>query len=204
MNRTKDNIEVKQGNQEVRNKRKRKSLTLIPSAQQIQQAWDYVINRPNRRREKHRENHQCLFLLCWKAGLRVNEAINFDLSLQHTSPEYKDFYLLRGKGQKDRYVYIAPDLLKELKARNWKPKKDNVGRITFFEYLQRLKQEIALPANVEFAPHTLRRCFATHNAINGMPLAILQKYLGHAKITTTALYVKNSELSDLLKYKPII
>ncbi|PWU06727.1 MAG: hypothetical protein C5B43_01380 [Verrucomicrobia bacterium] len=52
-------------------------------------------------------------------------------------------------------------------------------------------------------PHTLRRCFATYNAINGMPLPVLQKVLGHSKISTTALYIKDSDLSNLVKFKPM-
>jgi integrase/recombinase XerD len=56
---------------------------------------------------------------------------------------------------------------------------------------------------VELTPHTLRRCFATNNALGGMPLAILQKYLGHSKISTTALYIKENEVENLRKYKPI-
>ncbi|CAJ0890554.1 2736_t:CDS:2 [Entrophospora sp. SA101] len=36
------------------------------------------------------------------AGLRITEAIGFDLNLEHQSLEYKGLYLLRGKRQKDR------------------------------------------------------------------------------------------------------
>jgi site-specific recombinase XerD len=57
--------------------------------------------------------------------------------------------------------------------------------------------------NIESAPHTLRRCFATYNALNGMPLPVLQKILGHSRISTTALYIKDSDLNNILKYKPI-
>ncbi|CAH1755801.1 15109_t:CDS:2 [Entrophospora sp. SA101] len=52
--------------------------------------------------------------------------------------------------------------------------------------------------NIELAPHTLRRCFATYNAISGMPLPVLQKVLGHSRISTTALYIKDSDLSNLV------
>jgi site-specific recombinase XerD len=58
-------------------------------------------------------------------------------------------------------------------------------------------------ANIELAPHTLRRCFATYNAISGMPLPVLQKVLGHTKISTTALYIKDSDLSNLVKFRPV-
>ena len=60
-----------------------------------------------------------------------------------------------------------------------------------------------LPVKIELAPHTLRRCFATYNALNGMPLSVLQKVLGHSSLKTTALYVKESELGNLIKFKPM-
>ena len=45
-----------------------------------------------------------------------------------------------------------------------------------------------ISGNIELTPHTLRRCFTTHNALNGVPLPILQKSLGHANIRTTSYY----------------
>lgn len=110
-------------------------------------------------------------------------------------------YLLRGKRNKERWVYISPEAIKELKKRNWQPNK--VNRINFFNFLQQVKQELDIQDNIELTPHTLRRSFATYNAISGMPLPVLQKVLGHSKISTTALYIKDSDLSNLVKFKPI-
>jgi site-specific recombinase XerD len=50
--------------------------------------------------------------------LRVSEAISFDLGMQHPEPEYGDLYLLRGKRKKDRYVYVAPEIIEILKKHN--------------------------------------------------------------------------------------
>jgi site-specific recombinase XerD len=69
--------------------------------------------------------------------------------------------------------------------------------------LQQIKKEMNIAENIELAPHTLRRHFATYNAMNGMPLPVLQKILGHARISTTAIYVKDVDLENLVKYKPI-
>jgi len=69
--------------------------------------------------------------------------------------------------------------------------------------LKEAKQSLSISDSVELAPHTLRRCFATYNAISGMPLPVLQNVLGHANVRTTALYVKGSNLDNLLKFKPI-
>ena len=51
-------------------------------------------------------------------GLRISEAISFDLNLEHQEIEYKGLYLLRGKRQKERWVYISSEIIKELKKRN--------------------------------------------------------------------------------------
>ena len=179
----------------------KKNKTIIPSEQKIKQIWEWQINRANKRGERNKNLHECLFLLCWKAGLRVSEAIRFDLSLEHA--EKKGLFALRGKGEKDRWTYLSPELIKELKKRDWQPNKAN--RIAFFKFLANLKKEPELEINerTELTPHTLRRCFATVNMSSGMPLAVMQQFLGHAKISTTALYVKDCEVDNLLKYKPV-
>ena len=62
---------------------------------------------------------------------------------------------------------------------------------------------MGIDKNIELEPHTFRRCFATQNSLNGMPLPVLQKYLGHSKISTTAIYVKDFDLANLVNFKPI-
>ena len=175
----------------------KKPLQQLPSPQLLNQVNDYIINRKNKRHESKRWIHYCLFLLCWKAGLRITEAINFDYNLEHPASEYKGLYLLRGKRNKERYVYIASPVIKVLKSHNWQPQQTN--RINFFEFLREAKESLHIPAHIELAPHTLRRCFATYNALNGMPLPVLQNVLGHANVRTTVLYVKGG-LGEFIEF----
>ena len=116
------------------------------------------------------------------------------------NPNIINLYLLRGKRQKERWVYISPEIIKELKKRDWKP--NNANRFTFFKFLKQIKEEMRLPTKVELAPHTLRRCFATRQAINGMPLPVLQKVLGHASLSSTSVYVRAGDLDNLVRFKP--
>jgi site-specific recombinase XerD len=69
--------------------------------------------------------------------------------------------------------------------------------------LNRIRYDLKISNSIELAPHTLRRCFATYNLLAGMPLNILQKVLGHSRVSTTALYIKDSDIASLLKFKPI-
>jgi site-specific recombinase XerD len=66
-----------------------------------------------------------------------------------------------------------------------------------------VRYDLKISASIELAPHTLRRCFATYNLLANMPLNILQKVLGHSRVSTTALYIRDSDIANLLKYKPI-
>jgi len=180
---------------------KKKELKVLPSQQLLSQIWDYLLTRPNKKGESKKGINECLFLLCWKSGLRVTEAISFDLNLEHQQPEYKNLYFLRGKRNKERWVFVANEIVKELKLRKWQPKQ--ITRQNFHAFLQRVKKEAKLPVKVELAPHTLRRCFATHQAINGMPLPVLQKILGHANLSSTSVYVRAGDLENLIKFKPV-
>lgn len=179
----------------------KKSLTILPTNQLLQQIWDYILTRPNKKGEFKKLEHESLYLLCWKVGLRISEAVSFDLSLEHQQVEYKNLYLLRGKRDKERWVFVNPEIVKELKRRDWQLNQTN--RISFFDFLQVIKQELNLAENIELTPHTLRRCFATHQALSGMPLPVLQKVLGHSKVSTTALYVRDGDLGNLIKFRPV-
>ncbi|RHZ35644.1 tyrosine-type recombinase/integrase [endosymbiont GvMRE of Glomus versiforme] len=182
-------------------KKNPKKLTILPTNQLLQQVWDYLISRPSKKGEYKKSQMECLYLLGWKVGLRISEALSFDLSLEHGENQYKNLYLLRGKGKKERWVYVSEEITKELKRRNWKANQTN--RFTFSKFLEQVKKELNISNQIELSPHTLRRCFATYNAISGMPLAVLQKVLGHSKVSTTALYVKDGDLSNLVKFRPI-
>ena len=185
-------------NNGLKNKR---DLTVLPNAHFLNQIWEYLLTRPNKKGELKKAENECLFLLGWKVGLRVSEAVNFDLSLEHQDQQYKNLYLLRGKRQKERWVYISSEIIKELKLRKWQP--NSTTRFGFHKFLQQAKREMNISANIELSPHTLRRCFATYNAISGMPLPVLQKVLGHSNLATTSHYVRAGEFENLLKYRPV-
>lgn len=157
-------------------------MTILPSLSLLNQINNFI------QREGKFSLNYGLFLLSWKSGLRVNEAISFDFRLKH--PKHKNLYLVKGKDQKNRYVYVSLSVINELKSNHWKPNQTN--RTNFYHFLGKVKEKLNIPANVELTPHTLRRCFTTHNALNGVPIPILQKALGHKNIRTTSHYWKGS------------
>ena len=85
---------------------------MLPSLSLLEKIQQKIQNIPNRQGEYLRKTHYGCYLLCEKAGLRVSEAINFDLN----SKNHKGLYCLnKTKGRKKRYVYIPQQVIKELK-----------------------------------------------------------------------------------------
>ncbi|CAG8547354.1 12627_t:CDS:2 [Ambispora gerdemannii] len=62
------------------------------------------------------------------------------------------------------------------------------GKERFAYVSEQTKKELKISASIELTSHTLRRCFATYHANNGVPMTVLQQALGHSSIRTTALY----------------
>ena len=153
---------------------------MLPSPQLLNQVATFI-------KERDKFSYYCLFLFGEKAGLRVSEAVNFNLSLK----QKQNLYLIKGKCHKKRAVFIDPQVIETLKENAWKPQQTN--RFSYVHFLQRVKKELEIPVNIELTPHTLRRCFATYQANNGMSLPVLQQVLGHSSIRTTALYWKPTQ-----------
>jgi site-specific recombinase XerD len=142
--------------------------------------------------------------LLFSGGLRVSELVNVDIS--HINLDRREF-MVRGKGQKDRPVFIshraAEWLDRYLKTRSdsGKPlfihysgtKDDSEGgmytRITV-RSVQRLVKRYALLAGItkDVTPHTMRHSYATDLLINGADIRSVQGLLGHANISTTQIY----------------
>jgi hypothetical protein len=159
---------------------------MLPNLSLLEQVRWKIRNTPNKQGEYKRKTHYCCYLLCEKAGLRVSEAINFNLNTKTR----KGLYLLnKTKGRKKRFVYIPQKVINELKKHHWKPNSTN--RFNFYHFLKRIKQELRISTSTELTPHTLRRAFATYHAESGLPLPLLSKLLGHQSVRTTALYWMN-------------
>jgi site-specific recombinase XerD len=76
---------------------------MIPSPQLLNQVENFI-------KEQRKFSYYCLFLLGKEVGLRVSEAVNFDLSLKKS----ENLYLIQGKRHKNRAVFIEPPVISEL------------------------------------------------------------------------------------------
>jgi site-specific recombinase XerD len=85
---------------------------MLPNQSILAQIPQQIFSFPNKRKESKRSVHYCCYLLCEKAGLRISEAVNFDLNAK----THKGLYRLnKTKGRKKRFVYIPKKVISELK-----------------------------------------------------------------------------------------
>ena len=61
--------------------------------------------------------------------------------------------------------------------------------------MQRLREALDLPSTA--SPHSLRHSFATHIYQNGGDIRTLADLLGHASVSTTAIYMAADEATLL-------
>jgi len=80
---------------------------MLPSQQLLSKIASFI-------QAKGKFSYYCLFLLGSKSGLRVSEAVKFDLNLKKKS----NLYLIQGKKHKRRTVFIDPQIIETLKQNN--------------------------------------------------------------------------------------
>lgn len=61
------------------------------------------------------------------------------------------------------------------------------GRTLAWQHIKRVMDRAGI-AGPHASPHGLRHCFGVSAVQSGVPLSLLQKWLGHANIATTAIY----------------
>lgn len=142
--------------------------------------------------------------LLFSSGLRVSELVN--LNRDHINLKRGEF-TVRGKGQKDRPVFISPEASEWL-ANYLETRRDSYIPL-FIRYtggaptdkrgedmrltprtIQRIVSKYALLAGItkHVSPHTMRHSFATDLLMNGADLRSVQSMLGHSNIATTQVY----------------
>lgn len=115
---------------------------------------------------------------------------------------------VRGKGDRERTVYVANDRLQQDFRHYWQTVFDNKGstawlfantngdRLTPQAYRKRLRTlSRSLRIEPHLTPHRFRHSAATLLIEEGVDIRLVQRLLGHASIATTEIYTKVSDNS---------
>lgn len=131
------------------------------------------------------------------AGLRLSEACH--LRVEDIHSERHQLRIVQAKGNKDRYAPLSPRLLETLRAyyraghpKVWlfpspmhpeRPIPEGTAQHLFWRAVERA----GLPDRGGI--HSLRHSFATHCVEAGLELTLVQRWLGHASLSTTTVYL---------------
>jgi integrase len=100
------------------------------------------------------------------------------------------------KGERPRSVPLTPDVIHALERRRHGARDSDLvfagdrGGHFVSDQFRRALSDAAKAANItkHVHPHMLRHTFASHAMMRGVPVQVIQKWLGHAHITTTERY----------------
>ncbi len=139
--------------------------------------------------------------LSYGAGLRASEVVSLKVTDIDSSRQV--IRVEQGKGRKDRYAMLSPDLLALLRSW-WRagrtkgvmlpggwlfPGQNPVNPLTTRQ-LSRMFHAAKAAAEIDkpVSLHSLRHCFATHLLEQKVDIRVIQVLLGHKKLDTTAHY----------------
>lgn len=141
--------------------------------------------------------HRAILTTCYAAGLRISEVIR--LQPRDIDSQRMVIRVEQGKGQKDRYVMLSPQLLETLRhywrvarPQQWLFEGGSPGQPVSkgaVEFACQAAHRVSgLPKPV--TPHLLRHAFAVHLLEAGTDVRTIQLLLGHRSLTTTARYLR--------------
>jgi integrase/recombinase XerD len=167
--------------------RKRRQLPVILSADDVTR---FLAAVPSRK-------HRTALMTAYAGGLRVSEVVR--LRIADIDSDRMLIRVEQGKGGRDRYIMLSPQLLivlraywREARPVHWLFPGQDESRPLDASVLQaacrtaRVTAKLGKPVTV----HTLRHSFATHLLEAGTDIRTIQVLLGHRDLSTTARYTQ--------------
>lgn len=171
----------------------------------------FELSRGEKRRAK-RTRYWIAYLALRHTGARLQEVLSIDdrVDVDISNYEIRLLNLKRKKGIEKRQVPVPAELIAEI-ARAWADFPQLRGSLFSLDpsnfrkvFLARAK-EAGLPRELSH-PHVLRHTRAIELLRAGVPITAVQQLLGHAYLSTTAVYLRFSayEVKQILREKGLI
>lgn len=128
-----------------------------------------------------------LMLFLYATGTRISEC----LSVEEDDIEGEWLRVRHAKGEKERYIPIAHEALRALRAyQDACPsvKKRSLWLNYRYEPLSRVSAFKITQKYLGVSPHALRHSYATGLILGGADLRVVQELLGHSSLLTTQIY----------------
>ena len=171
----------------IRRPRREKKLPVVLSIGEVEKLISVTQNL----------KHRAILALAYSAGLRRQE-VQLIKPLDIDSARMQ-VHVVQGKGKKDRHSILSTKALDLLRTyyKIERPKTflfESQGKKgvkladqTLNCIIKKSAAKAGIKKRVSF--HTLRHCFATHLLEKGVNLRIIQEFMGHVSLKTTAVYL---------------
>lgn len=146
-----------------------------------------------------RPGPRTFLMLAYDTGLRLSEMRHLRVCDIDSHADRMCIHVVQGKGGKDRYVPLTPQLLQVLRSwwhsshpRLWMfPGQGDGSQPINDATAQKWYQAARARAGItkRGGIHTLRHCYATHTLEGGADLYSLSQWLGHSHVSTTSRYL---------------
>ena len=170
----------------------RRTQRKLPEVLIMEDIWKIICSAKNLK-------HKMILMTTYSAGLRASETLN--LKSENIDSKTMLIKVEEGKGKKDRYTLLSKRLLDELRTyyRKYRPGtylfpssyQKKKKRPLSYETIRMIYENSRKKAGVKKGAgiHTLRHSFATHLLEAGYDLRKIQVLMGHARLTTTMIYL---------------
>ncbi len=166
---------------------------------------DQLLEQPAGRGTPQAKRDQAMLELLSATGMRVSELVSLDVT--DVQLDRQPLVYCPARGTAKRRIPIRDEAVAALRVylvearpllvgRNKKPplfvnrRGDRLTRQGVWLILKGYADSAGVDRGV--SPQTLRRSFATRMLHGGMPLAMVQKMLGHANVSTTRVYLNST------------
>ncbi|TEU11900.1 MAG: hypothetical protein E3J21_22495 [Anaerolineales bacterium] len=159
-----------------------------------------------------RPRDRAMFRLMLDVGLRVGEVAALRMDDLIITSDGSGRLRVRGKGDKERFVWLLPETLSVMQA--WLEQRPAVADEALF--ITRRKKGFSVrgieerlahycrQAGIKVSPHQLRHTFGRRMAEAEMPVTSLAALMGHAKVTTTQVYINGAGVEVQADYRTAI
>lgn len=155
--------------------------------------------------------NRCLLMTAYSAGLRVSEVVR--LRVQDVDSEKMQLFIQASKGEKERFAMLSQSTLEALRE-HWKfsrpqeylfypryHKERHLGVAAVQKIFGQAKVRAGIAKHVSM--HTLRHSFATHLLEDGASIFHIKQLLGHARISTSCVYLHLLSISEMQIQSPL-
>ena len=140
-----------------------------------------------------------VMLIQWRAGLRVSEALALEVADLSLNDDHPTLRVRKGKGNKARQVPIHPELAAAFRnvigytgVRSGRFVEASRG--TAWRWLKAALADAQKAGDIAIGKpvgtHTLRHSCARHWLASGIPINTVSRWLGHAALGTTLIYLE--------------